>query len=280
VPDEQPTVRTDSHESSTPEQPSGVERPPSEPQVALQHPPPLPEPVTTDTIAAPDGSPGIGNGTGAGARGAAGANLGDVRAGVDNSPAATPEIGVTTGVAKGDVTEVGRGGARAGVSAGPAKGAAASRSGGSAAGAAGTAATASATISGDAGAVTVKTRLASASIASVGKDLLGRTLSTVVFSDKTAVGQLTPTQTAAWLYRFGNTRAAKELLCNQREFYIQFKQTDSPCQRHSEWEPKGTAQASNRSAPTTFRPDRFPNKADCLTAAYSSGVPLAACSSR
>src|SRR5207244_4361717 len=64
VPDEQPTPRTDSHESSTSDQPSGVERPPSEPQVALQQPPPLPDPPTADTVAAPDGSPGTGHGTG------------------------------------------------------------------------------------------------------------------------------------------------------------------------------------------------------------------------
>ena len=83
------------------------------------------------------------------------------------------------------------------------------------------------------------------------------------------------------LYRAGNWRGAKELLCDQREFYVEFKQAGAPCQLRSAWEVRaGNAPALTASAVQAFRPQAYDSTADCLTAAHAAGAPLSACTPR
>jgi hypothetical protein len=97
----------------------------------------------------------------------------------------------------------------------------------------------------------------------------------------TTVAALTSTQMAAILYRSGNTRAAKELLCEQREAYDAFRRTATPCLARADWELKGTTtQALTSEAPNGFRARDYRTKSDCLTAAYTNHVPLSACNGR
>jgi hypothetical protein len=92
---------------------------------------------------------------------------------------------------------------------------------------------------------------------------------------------MTNTQMAALLYRSGNKRAAKELLCEQREVYDSFRRTATPCLARADWELKGTTNQALRSdAPTSFRPTAYRSRTDCLTAAYTAGVSLSACDGR
>ena len=94
---------------------------------------------------------------------------------------------------------------------------------------------------------------------------------------------LTSTQTASLLYRSGHKRAAKELLCEQREIYAEFRRTPWPCSPRTEAELRRTdalPPAPAASAPPAFRPNDFRSRADCLTAASASGVPLSNCSER
>ena len=44
------------------------------------------------------------------------------------------------------------------------------------------------------------------------------------------------TQTASLLYRSGHKRAAKELLCEQRQIYAEFQRTPWPCSPRTEAE--------------------------------------------
>jgi len=117
--------------------------------------------------------------------------------------------------------------------------------------------------------------------------LLRRFLATAQMNDSVAFSSLTAAQTASLLYRSGNKRAAKELMCDQPEVYAAFKGTASPClsRTNSElrrsYQTVATAQPSLASAPPpVFRQDAFRSQADCLTAAHTSGVPLSACSGR
>jgi hypothetical protein len=124
--------------------------------------------------------------------------------------------------------------------------------------------------------------------------LLRRFLGTVQMNDSVAFSSLTTTQTASLLYRSGNKRAAKELMCDQPEVYAAFKGTASPCLSRTNSELRrsyqavanaqpslANAQPSLASAPPpAFRKDAFRSQADCLTAAHNSGVPLSACSGR
>src|SRR6478752_6544457 len=82
-------------------------------------------------------------------------------------------------------------------------------------------------------------------------------------------------------YRSGNKRAAKELLCEQREAYDAFRRTATPCLARADWELKGTTtQALTSEAPNGFRARDYRTKSDCLTAAYTNHVPLSACNGR
>ena len=107
---------------------------------------------------------------------------------------------------------------------------------------------------------------------------------TLAVSDSMAMSALTSTQTASLLYRSGHKRAAKELLCEQRQIYAEFQQTPWPCSPRTEAELRridpAPALAPAANAPLSFRPNNFRSRADCLTAAYTSGVPLSSCSQR
>ena len=122
------------------------------------------------------------------------------------------------------------------------------------------------------------------SVSSADDFLLRDYLGGVQVNDTLSMSALTPTQTAAMLYRSGKKRAAKELLCDQREIYLEFKRTASPCAPRNEWELANgpvrglTANSLTASAPLSFRANTYRSQADCLTAAYGSGVPLSACS--
>jgi hypothetical protein len=107
-------------------------------------------------------------------------------------------------------------------------------------------------------------------------------LGDVQFADTVAAGNLTPAQTAALLYRSGHKRAAKELLCEQREIYNAFKRTATPCLTRADWELKDTmgGMRARVSALTAFQPGAYRSRADCLTAAYTAGVPLSTCDGR
>ena len=111
--------------------------------------------------------------------------------------------------------------------------------------------------------------------------ILRKHLLALQFSDSVAANALTSTQTASLLYRSGHKRAAKELLCEQRDSYDEFKRTASPCLKRADWELRGELRGSDRqtaNAPMNFRPNNFRSQADCLTAAAASGTPLSACS--
>jgi hypothetical protein len=110
--------------------------------------------------------------------------------------------------------------------------------------------------------------------------LLRLYLGGVQFNESTAATSLTTTQTASLLYRSGNKRAAKELLCDHREVYAAFKRTASPCLTRADSELRRIDQASVASAQPVFRRDSFGTQAECLTAAYNSGVALSACSGK
>ena len=109
---------------------------------------------------------------------------------------------------------------------------------------------------------------------------------TLAVSDGLAMSALTSTQTASLLYRAGHKRAAKELLCEQREIYAEFRRTPWPCSLRTEAELRridpapALTPAPAANAPPSFRPNNFRSRADCLTAAYTSGVPLSSCSER
>jgi hypothetical protein len=113
----------------------------------------------------------------------------------------------------------------------------------------------------------------------------------VRFNGNTAATSLTTTQTASLLYLSGNKRAAKELLCDQRDVYAAFKRTASPCLTRADSELRRSLtradselrridQASVASAQPVFRRNSFGSQAECLTAAYNSGVALSACSGK
>ena len=59
---------------------------------------------------------------------------------------------------------------------------------------------------------------------------------TAAVSDSMAMSALTSTQTASLLYRSGHKRAAKELLCEQRQIYAEFQRTPWPCSPRTEAE--------------------------------------------
>ena len=120
---------------------------------------------------------------------------------------------------------------------------------------------------------------ATAALAAEEDALLRRYLSVTV-SDGMAMSALTTTQTASLLYRSGHKRAAKELLCEQRAIYAEFGRTPWPCSPRTEAELRRVdlAPAPAASAPPAFRPNNFRSRADCLTAAHASGVPLSSCS--
>ena len=99
-----------------------------------------------------------------------------------------------------------------------------------------------------------------------------------------ACNELTGLQTAALLYKAGNKRAAKEVLCEQRDVYNNFRRIGSPCMVRADWELKGplgqTLTANAPAAPATFSARSYRNRADCLTAAYTAHVALSACDAR
>ena len=107
---------------------------------------------------------------------------------------------------------------------------------------------------------------------------------TLAVSDSLAMSALTSTQTASAAVPLGHKRAAKELLCEQREIYVEFRRTPWPCSPRTEAELRridpAPAPAPAANAPLSFRPNNFRSRADCLTAAYTSGVPLSSCSER
>jgi hypothetical protein len=114
--------------------------------------------------------------------------------------------------------------------------------------------------------------------------LLRLFLANVQFADNAMASSLTTTQTASLLYRSGRMRAAKELLCDEREVYDAFRKTASPCAARATWELKDTLSLrSTANAPMTmsaFRASAYRSTADCLTAAYTAGVPLSSCERR
>jgi hypothetical protein len=105
---------------------------------------------------------------------------------------------------------------------------------------------------------------------------------TAAVSDSMAMSALTSTQTASLLYRSGHKRAAKELLCEQRQIYAEFQRTPWPCSPRTEAELRriDPAPAPAANAPPSFQQNNFRSRADCLTAAYTSGVPLNSCTQR
>jgi hypothetical protein len=125
------------------------------------------------------------------------------------------------------------------------------------------------------------TGLATANAALVAEEerMLRRYLTAAV-SDSMAMSALSSTQTASLLYRSGHKRAAKELLCEQRQIYAEFQRTPWPCSPRTEAELRRIDPAPAANAPLSFRPNNFRSRADCLTAAYTSGVPLSSCSER
>jgi hypothetical protein len=120
------------------------------------------------------------------------------------------------------------------------------------------------------------------SIAAREDELLRRYLATVQLADNTSARGLTSLQTASLLYNAGNKRAAKELLCEQREMYDAFRSIAAPCLVRADWELKGPrGQALTANAPIeTFSAGAYRNRADCLTAAYAAHVPLSACGAK
>jgi hypothetical protein len=104
-------------------------------------------------------------------------------------------------------------------------------------------------------------------------------LANVQLADNANARGLTSLQTASLLYNSGHKRAAKELLCEQREMYDAFRSIGSPCGVRTSWElagPRGQALTAD-APPTAFRANAYRNRSDCLTAAYTAGVPLSAC---
>jgi hypothetical protein len=91
-------------------------------------------------------------------------------------------------------------------------------------------------------------------------------------------------QIASLLYKAGNKRAAKEVLCEQRDMYNNFRRIGSPCMVRVDWELKGplgqAVTANAAAAPATFSARAYRNRADCLTAAYTAHVALSACDAR
>ena len=119
--------------------------------------------------------------------------------------------------------------------------------------------------------------------------MLRRYLANVQLADNASARGLTSLQTASLLYNGGNKRAAKEVLCEQRQMYEDFRSIGSPCAMRTEWELKGArgpavtlngAPALTANAPANFSPRAYRNRADCLTAAYTAGVALSACDAR
>jgi hypothetical protein len=111
--------------------------------------------------------------------------------------------------------------------------------------------------------------------------VLWRYLSNVQFSGNVSASALTTVQTASLLYSSGYKRAAKELLCEQREIYFAFRHTATPCVARMGWELKDApALRPAASPPATFYPTAFRTRAECLTAAYAAGIPLNACNGR
>ena len=108
------------------------------------------------------------------------------------------------------------------------------------------------------------------------------------FADNAPVNSLNPAQTASLLYRSGNKRAAKELLCEQRDVYNVFKRTATPCIARWDWELKSTLSLRSASALNgaaafqvpAFQAGVYKTRADCLTAAYTARVPLSSCDGR
>jgi hypothetical protein len=112
-------------------------------------------------------------------------------------------------------------------------------------------------------------------------ELLRRYLSNVQLADSTTARGLTSMQTAALLYNAGHKRAAKELLCEQREIYDAFGNAGSPCAVRADWElMRPRLQTLTANAPLAFRASAYRSRADCLTAAYTARVPLSACDTR
>jgi hypothetical protein len=109
-------------------------------------------------------------------------------------------------------------------------------------------------------------------------------LANVQLADNATARGLTSLQTAALLYQAGNKRAAKEVLCEQRDVYNNFRRIGSPCMVRADWELKGplgqTLTANAPAAPATFSARSYRNRADCLTAAYTAHVALSACDAR
>ena len=106
-------------------------------------------------------------------------------------------------------------------------------------------------------------------------------LSDIALADNVMAGSLSTMQTASLLYRSGHKRAAKELLCEQRDVYDAFRRTATPCQVRRDGELKGAPnEALLRDAPAAFRPTVYKSQADCLTAAKTAGVPLSTCDGR
>jgi hypothetical protein len=115
-------------------------------------------------------------------------------------------------------------------------------------------------------------------------ELLKCYLANVQVADNANARGLTSLQTAALLYKAGNNRAAKEVLCEQRDMYNNFRRIGSPCMVRADWElkgPLGQALTANApAAPATFSARAYRNRADCLTAAYTAHVALSACDAR
>ena len=153
------------------------------------------------------GSPGAGCGgaTGGGAGGSGGGGATSAASSVGSSGASTGVTGSTAGpgtAGVGAATSAGTTGTTgaAGVSAG------------------GTGAT-----------------TANAALVAEEERMLRRYLTAAV-SDSMAMSALTSTQTASLLYRSGHKRAAKELLCEQRQIYAEFQRTPWPCSPRTEAE--------------------------------------------
>jgi hypothetical protein len=119
------------------------------------------------------------------------------------------------------------------------------------------------------------------SVAEREDELLRRYLANVQLADNANARGLTGLQTASLLYNAGHKRAAKELLCEQREMYDAFRSVGAPCAARADWElmrPRLLALTEN--GPMAFSASAYRSRADCLTAAYTARVPLSACDAR
>lgn len=95
-----------------------------------------------------------------------------------------------------------------------------------------------------------------------------------------AAETLSREELASALYRTGHYGAAKELLCDRRQTYDEFKRAGSPCHPRPQWDAiDGPGKSFDKAADgcNGFNPRIYRNAADCLTAAHVAHLPLGTC---